>query len=478
MNGVDTHHSDFDRLSGRWKKCRDFADGQSAVRAAGEVYLAKNGAEESDAYKARVGRSDLYNATWVTLKTLLGMMFRKDPTIDLPASVEPHIEDIDMAGTSLATFARKVALDALRIGRLGIMVDHPVRNNVEAISVAVAEQQGLRPSLQFYRAECIINWSTRRVGNRTVLSLVVLKEQAEERKNEFEAKPVDQWRVLDLTEAGLYRQRVFQKATDGTGSFVQIGEDTFPLMNNKAMNFIPFYIVGTDGVNVDVDEPPLIDLVDANEAHYQVNSDLRTTLHFGVPTFCISGMNQDPDASPIVVGSRAAILLADPQAKAYFAEPSGPMVPQMRDTLKDLEGRMAMLGARMLQEEKRGVEAAETAAIKRQGEDASLADIALSISDAMEKALGVFCEWAGTPYKVVYQLNRDYNPAGLGPAQLTALLKAVQSGEMSSQSFFAILQRNDVVDPELTYEEEQERIGSQGPVRPSLAPPDNGVAAA
>lgn len=470
MDGVNTHHSDFDKYADKWRKCRDFADGQAAVRAAGEKYLAKNGAEEADAYKSRVGRSDLYNATWVTLKTLLGLMFRKDPTLEVPASIEPYLDDIDMAGTSLGTFARKVGLDALEVGRLGIMVDHPVRENVEPISVAVAEQQGLRPSMQFYRSECIINWATRRVGNRTVLSLVVLKEQAEERENEFKAKEVDQWRVLDLTEAGAYRQRVFRKREggQGQGDFEQIGDDMFPRMGGRPLDFIPFFIVGTDGVNSETDEPPLIDLVDANEAHYQVNSDLRTTLHFGVPTFCISGMTQDEN-SPISVGSRTAIILNDPQAKAYFAEPSGPMVPEMRNTLKDLENRMAMLGARMLQQEKAAAEAAETAAIKRQGEDASLADIAQAVGDAIERALTVFAMWAGAGEDVTYQLNRDYNPSGLSPAQLTALLKAVQAGEMSSQSFFDLMQRHDVVDAELTYEEEQERIGAAGPARPVLS---------
>jgi hypothetical protein len=259
---------------------------------------------------------------------------------------------------------------------------------------------------------------------------------------------------------------------------VQIGGDIWPLMNAKPLDFIPFYIVGPDGIDSDMDEPPLIDLVDANEAHYQVNSDLRTTLHFGVPTLCISGYSQEAGEAPIVVGSRAAMIFPDPQAKAYFAEPEGPMVPEMRNTLGDLEKRMAMLGARMLIEEKRGVEAAETARTKRQGEDASLADIALAVSAALERALTVFAAWAGSPAEVVYQLNRDFNPSGIGPAELTAYLKAVQAGEMSSESFFDLLQRHDVVDSELTYEEERERIDAQAPARPALAANDGLEAAA
>lgn len=467
MDNVNTTHTEYDRLSPRWRKCRDFSDGQAAVRAAGELYLAKNGAEEPDAYKSRLSRSDLYNATWATLKTLRGMMFRKEPTVELPASFAPYEADVDAAGTTLKTFTRTIALDVLEVGRVGILVDHPPRVEATPISQAAAEQMGLRPTMQIYRAEAIINWATRRIGNRTVLSLVVLHEQAEVREDEFKAKMVDQWRVLDLTEAGAYRQRIFRKRDKGgqSGEFEQIGEDVFPTMSGRPMTAIPFYIVGTDGVDPVCDEPPLIDLVDANEAHYQVNSDLRTTLHFGVPTFCISGYTPE-EGEVIAVGSRAALVFPDADAKAFFAEPTGPMVPEMRNTLADLEKRMAMLGARMLAEEKRAAETAEAATIKRQGEDASLADIAMAVSEALETALTTFCEWMGAAGTVVYQLNRDYNPAGLSAQQLTALLGAVQAGEMSSQSLFDLLQRSDIVAADLTYEEEQERIGSQGPARP------------
>jgi hypothetical protein len=110
--------------------------------------------------------------------------------------------------------------------------------------------------------------------------------------------------------------------------------------------------------------------------------------------------------------------------------------------------------------EKRAVEAAETAAIHRTGENSSLADIALAISQSLEWALALFSEWAGGERKATYQLNRDYNPAMLSAQQMTALLGMVQAGRLSHEAFFDLLQRGDVVDSELSFEEEQERIAA------------------
>ena len=51
-------------------------------------------------------------------------------------------------------------------------------------------------------------------------------------------------------------------------------------------------------------------------------------------------------------------------------------------------------------------------------------------------------------------------------ATMTSLLKAVQSGQMSQQEFFELMQRGDVIESEKTYEEHQDQVDAQGPARP------------
>ena len=99
-----------------------------------------------------------------------------------------------------------------------------------------------------------------------------------------------------------------------------------------------------------------------------------------------------------------------------------------------------------------------------------LASIVLEVSGALEWALGVFAEWAGAAGQVRYEINRDFNPAGLDAQQMTALVGAVQAGKLSDAEFFDLLQRHDVVDARKTFEEHQAEIEIQGgPVRPDMA---------
>jgi hypothetical protein len=473
MAGVRTEHPEYTAMVETWKRCRDIAKGQRAVHAAGKKYLPPNGAESDEDFKARLARSDFFNATWRTIAGLVGMAFRKDPAISVPPRIEPYLDDIDLTGRSLSSFAKDACEDVLEIGRIGLLVDHPPRpSDVTPISEQVAERLGLRPVLKAYDGPAIINWRFERIGNATVLTRVVLKEMDFAEKNEFEQDEIVRYRVLDLLN-GIYRQRVFEVIE---GKDVQIGGDVFPLMNGLPMSYIPFKFVGANGKGEGVEEPPLIDLVDANVAHYQVNSDIRVAMHFGVPTFCISGYTPEINEQ-ITVGSRAAIILPDPAAKAYFAEPEGAMLSDMRAALKEIEQRMAILGARMIADETRQAETLGATQIKRAGENSVMAALVVGLSDAITWALEVMAEWAGAGGEVIYEINREFNPFGLSAQDFVAYMSAVQQGLMSEQEFYTLMQRGDVIDPTKPFEDHQEEIGQAGPVAPDVPNEQQGMAA-
>jgi hypothetical protein len=109
-----------------------------------------------------------------------------------------------------------------------------------------------------------------------------------------------QYRVLDLIAAGrdsrhgvvkdVYRVRVFEvREVAGKEEDVLIST-AFPKINNEFLDEIPFRFIGIDNVDADVDEPPLIDLVDMNLSHYRSSADYEHGCHFtGLPTPVISG---------------------------------------------------------------------------------------------------------------------------------------------------------------------------------------------
>lgn len=469
MPGVKTTHRDYDRLLPLWQRCRDVVAGQSAMHAKREKYIPKLAGEEQTDYDARLKRSDFFNASWRTVAGLTGMAMRKDPARTLPTLLEGYAEDITMAGTNLDALAEDLVEEVLEVGRIGLLVDHPTMpEGVTAITQDAAEKLGQRPFVTTYRAESIRNWKFARVANRWVLVQVVLGEQTEKPKDEFESELVDQYRVIDLDEAGQYRQRVFEVID---GKDVQIGATLYPKMNNKTLDYIPFAIIGRSGKGDAIDEPPLIDLVDANVAHYQLNSDYRHGLHFtALPTLFLAGVTEAQDAAgnttPFYIGGQSAITSAHPDAKGMFIEYTGQGLGAISTALKELEQRMAILGARMIADETRQAETLGATQIKRVGENSILARICIAASEAIEWALTIMAEWSGASGEISYQISREFNPLGLSAQDLTAIFAGVQSGIISEAEAFELLQRGDVIDGKKLFEEHQEEIGQQGPARP------------
>ena len=461
MSTVDTLHPSYEALSDKWKRCRDTVAGQDAIHAAGELYLPRLKDQSQTDYDAYKTRAQYFNATWRTISALSGMIFRKPPVIDVAASIEPLLEDVTMSGVDFNILSQRATIEVLTSGRMGVLVDYPSQS-VEGMSLADVAALNLRPTMNVYPAESIINWKTGRVGNKTMTTMVVLTEEADiDAENEFQRKTETRYRVLDLVE-GKYRVRIFRIGDRKEDE--QVGDDLFPLMNNATLDYIPFYFIGVDDTTPATDEPPLIDLVDLNLAHYRTCADYAHGLHFtGLPTAVVSGYTPESAADKLYIGSSTAWVFPDPQAKATFLEFSGQGLGALEKAIEKIENQMAILGARLLSSEKKSTETAQTAQIHRAGESSILSAIANTISIGLSAALVTFSEWAGVKGEASITLNTDFLPPEMSPQELTALLSGWQMGApgLSDQGLFDILQKREVVMPDVTLEDEQERIASK-----------------
>ena len=479
-NGVNTRHKNYDRFAKKWKRVRDVLAGQDEIHAATSAYLPALVDEDPAEYLKRIERTPFYNASWRTVASFVGMLFRKPPNLEVPKSLEKLLEDVTMTGVSFDNFAQEVVLEDISTSRLGVLVDYPQAvTNADGtpITVAQAEALGLRPSMAMYKAESIINWDYGRVNNRTVLTQVRLAEVATEKRTEFETEEYAIVRVLDLFD-GKYRVRRFKEENEE-----QIGWDVYPTMNGKPLDFIPFYFIGPDGSEKDLSEPILIDLIDLNIKHYQVSADYEHGCHFtGLPTPVIIGINTEAPFGDGVkptapqeryyIGSTAAWVLPA-GADAKFLEFTGQGLTELRENLKEKKEEMASIGARMLTPEKAGVEAADTLAMRNAGEHSILGAIAVAVSGGLTEALKTFGRWAGLSdaeiAKLLYEINRDFMPYAITPQALTALLAAVQAGKLSFEAFFDLLKRGDLHQADTTFEIEQARIDANPPMPEPIA---------
>lgn len=464
---VSKTHPEYDAMATKWQRCRDCIAGGDSVKAAGEKYLPRLKEQDETEYAAYKYRAKFFNAGWRTIQALTGMLFRRPPVVDVPESVNALLEDVTMSGVSFLTFAQQIAMECLTVGRVGILVDYPSQST-EGMTAAEAAKLNLRPVMQRYETESIINWKTAWIGNKTALTLVVLTEEAALEGNEFEHKTETRYRVLDLFN-GAYRVRVFR--IDDKGEDEQIGDDIFPVMSGKPLDFIPFFFLGVDDTTPQLDLPPFLDLVDLNLDHYRMSADHKHGLHFtGLPTGVITGYRPENEGDKLYVGAAHFLVLPDPQAKASFLEYTGQGLSAIVEELERTEAQMAILGARLLTSEKKATETSQTAQIHRAGEGSVLSSIASTISRALTQALTLFSKWAGSDKECTVELNQEFLPPEMTPQELSALLSGWQMGApgLSDQGLFDILQKREVVASDATLEEEQARIAAKGPRMPEM----------
>jgi hypothetical protein len=453
---VNTEHKDFTKMSPRWSRCCDAYDGQDAVHKNGPNYLPRLKDQQEPDYQAYLLRTPFYNATYRTITGLVGMLFRQPPKMEVPETLKPMLDDVTMSGDPFHLFVQDIATDALKLGRIGVLVDYPMVNGPQTL--ADAAKLNLRPTMQIYEAQSIINWKTSNIDNKTVLSLVVLKEEEKIFEDEFKYRTDPRWRVLDLVN-GMYRMRMFERKQDKDVVISEI----YPKMNGAPLNYIPFIFIGTDDVTPEIDEPPLIDLVNMNMSHFRTTADLEHGAHFtGLPTPVITGYSPDTPGEKLYIGSASAWIFPRPETKVSYLEFSGSGLDSLEKMLAQKEQQMAVLGARMLEPQRRGVEAPETAAIHRKGEESMLASVAQAISLGVLQALKWFADWAKVDSSSIkYELNRDFYPAPMNPQMLSALVASWQSGAISDQTLFQNLQQAEIIDKDTTLEDEQARIADQ-----------------
>ena len=125
---------------------------------------------------------------------------------------------------------------------------------------------------------------------------------------------------------------------------------------------------------------------------------------------------------------------------------------------------MAVLGARLLEDQKKAVETADAIRLRHSGENSLLATIADTVSRGLTVALTWLAEWQSAAGDVSVQLNKDFVDVAMTPQEITAMVAAWQSGGISRETLFYNLQRGEVIPAERTFEEEVELIERDAPL--------------
>ena len=480
---VQSTHPDYDANLPAWLRARDVVAGEDAVKAAGELFLSRLDSQTDDEYKAYKARASFFNATARTADGLVGMLFRRDPLIRLPEhgtggpshhrnalgrALLGFVNDADMLGTRLASYAKNVAQEIIVVGRAGTLVDWE----------GAGEQ---RAYAAFYTAEQIINWHSERVNGRNVLTLVVLKEVSQKPRvdaDEFRPETIEQLRVLKLVPNGApaadgkqswsYQVEIWQQAASKSRRTKnwELVETRTPLRLGQPLPLIPFVFHGPRHSLPGVDKLLLTDIIAVNLDHYRLNADYKHGLHFtALPTAWVSGFDK---SESLRIGSSTAWVAETPGATAGFLEFTGQGLMTFERALDRDEQLMAVLGSRMLEAQKLVGESADAIELRQSAENSVLSAVSMSVSDSLTHVLRWIYWWNSTEATpevigddpVLVKLNTDFSIKSMASNQLTAIVSAWKSGAISGDTMFDLFRSGEILPTGRSNEEEKKLLAT------------------
>ncbi len=490
---VNSTHIDYDFNLPAWLRARDVMAGEDAVKSAGEKYLPRLDSQTDDEYLAYKTRASFFNATARTADGYVGLIFRREPTFKVPGNnsgvgraLDAMVEDADMLGTSLPSYAKNVVGEVIALGRAGSLIDWEDVSEKRAFAI-------------LYKAEQIINWHVERVNGRNVLTLVVLKEvslKPSVTPDEFEPETVDQLRVLKLVpgekdnngeQMWSYQVEIWQpqpgKSKRTKVEWIKV-ETRTPLRLGKSLPLIPFVFHGPRHFLPEVDKLPLADIIAVNLDHYRLNADYKHGLHFtALPTAWVSGFDKSAN---LRIGSSTAWVAETPGATAGFLEFQGQGLSTFERAMDRDEQLMAVLGSRMLEAQKRVGETADAIELRQSGENSVLSAVSLSVSDSLTHMLRWVYWWNSTEATpeaigddaVLVTLNTDFKTKGMTSDQITAIVAAWQAGAISRDTMFDLFRKGEVLPAGRSNQEESQLLKDNpvfqpAPVTPPQAQPQH-----
>lgn len=467
---VSAQHKEYQKAIGQWQMLRDCDDGAHAVKARrgsvsgqigslpGTSYLPPPNADDGSIanklrYEAYRERASFVNFVGHTKEGMLGMVFRKETSLELDPSIDYMRDNANGRGLGIDQLIRWVAADTLLIGRFGLLVDYPDARP----GLTAAQSAGLQAKVVSYPAESVINWRSQVVNGRQQLSLVVLREPTEKVSDDgFEIVELMYHRVLILVD-GVYIQRLYNEndellGREDGGEFV--GDIVPRKADGSTWSEIPFTFVGPINNDGDVDKAPLYDIAEINIAHYRNSADYEeSSFLVGQPTPVFAGLTQswvDQNmADGVAFGSRAAVLLPE-SGNAMLLQADPNQMPLKGMEIK--EQQMIRIGTRIIQDQG-GVETAEAAKIRFAGQNSKLSAIIGNVEEAFEICLTWAMEFMGGTMEPEIEINKEFYEASIDPQLVMASIQLMDRGVIALPDLRHQLRRAGLIDSERTDED-------------------------
>lgn len=457
MGNVETKNANYQAYQSKWIKMRDIFGGDESLKANSKRYIPMLNGQTEEQYREVINRECVENYTKKTAQGITGLIFAKTPQIEIGSKIQLIQDNIDLSKSSIIDLAQAIVNEVTAVGRCGLLVDMQ-SYNTQGMSVAEVERLNLRPYIKLYTTESILNWDYKLINNQNELSLLVLKEQYTEYKNEFEKEFKVRFRVYSLDESGFCKVRLMNEDDE------LLEPEIYPMMNGKNLDFIPFIPINAEDVSIEPANPPLLDIGNINLSHWYLSVERRNALHYvGFPSIYGTGIQKRED-DEIKLGAGTINIFDNPQAKLDFLQLSAEGMGSVEKALEEKKQAMLALGARLLAPESSSQISENTMQMKTAGSRAVIIQLADTISRGIEKALTIMAMWLNDSGKIVFKLNTDYNLKEMDSQTIGAIINANQVGLLRKEDVFNAFKKGEIIDDNVTFEEWLNGLETQSPL--------------
>jgi hypothetical protein len=500
--GIPNHL--YDSMLPLWTRSRAVLNGEQAVKQHDAIIDTTNFSNllvpfsdrmSQTQYKFYLAEAELPGLVSQYAKVIVGGLLRKLPQLYLDEAVVPAearewiIDNFTSDNRSLVAFLDEALWEEVTTSRAFVMIDYPVASAMAQEDPSL--QKEIHPYPVLWKAENVINWSTRKspVTGMKELDRVLISFFKEELENPEDFHPILVECVADhrLDDNGFYYVTYYRRKSDQTvkvingtilpagnhnrirsvgastsgidGDWEQFGEIVYPMKQGERIRRIPgFFLNGS----INVKEPLLMPLVDREVALYNKMS-RRNHLLYTASTFTPVFMTSiGDDAFDEIVGAGlGSYIRLNPEDKIDALKTPTEALTSLDKAIDHTVSELARMGIRMLSPEG-GMQSGIALEIRNSAQTAQLATLNVKISQTLKFMILFMLQWKyGDTVQeehVEFTLSADFNPSPMGESWMRLVTEWYQSGVIPRSLFIDIAKQNDIIPAEYDDDEGLEEI--------------------
>jgi hypothetical protein len=382
---------------------------------------------ENPAYRAYLHRARFPDITGAIMRGLTGIITKVRPEFKLTPPVQSLEDDATICNKSLVEMYGYAIGEVMQVGKICYVLDVTSKNEFK---------------IALYSAERHVDWAYEIIDGEKRLTRSVFIETFD---SDADDEVAIEYKIINSIA-------VYQRYKAG----MPFGDEEIIIHRGKTLSRLPIFFSGATNNEADVDIIPLVGVSDISLTIYRKDADLSQAQYMTCnPTLFIYGVSED--SAPQMIGSTVTVCISNPNAKAEYPATDTSALDHVKGAIEGLYDEAIGMGAQVLGVGKKSAESAEALSIREASSGATLITIVDLVSKSISDILTFASEWAGSG-EVEFDGSIDFADYNLSAQQLTALVSSWVQGAISHDTVLDKLRDANIVDSEVTNEEEKDKI--------------------